>query len=170
MFSIFLSENYFVCKRPRFDINAHRLKKSNLSALWRLISKKNCLNFQLLDIFNWLCKGKIVTSWWKFENELWSFISLNGERSENDQKIFYFGILVPKNSIFHDKFNHIFHFSVRWLFNEILKLFYSFKFWAWENFGVVTLCLRSLCSTSLSAWYLTLRRRMMQTRWARPEK
>ena len=88
--------------------------------------KKNCLKFQLLDILNWICKEKFVTSWWKFENELWSYISFNGECSENDQKVFYFGILVRKNSIFHDKFNHLFHFSVWWLFPKILQLFHSF--------------------------------------------
>ena len=114
-FSKFLLENYFVFKRAQ-------IKRIKFSVLWRLISKKNCLKFQLLDILNWICKEKFVTSWWKFENELWSYISFNGERSENDQKIFYFVIFARKNSIFHEKFNHISHFSVRWLFHEILKL------------------------------------------------
>ena len=54
-------------------------------------------------------------------------------------------------------------------FLRYYSYFILFKFCAWENFGVVTLCLRSLSSTSLSAWYQTLRRRMMQTRWARPK-
>ena len=155
LFSNFLSEKYFVHKRQVWYKRTQTERIKFVSVLK--------INFKkIVWIFNFHTSS--IYTFFKFEKEFWSFISFNGERSENDQKIFYFGILVRKNSIFHDKFNHIFHFSVRWLFNEILKLFYSFKFWAWENFGVVTLCLRSLCSTSLSAWYLTLRRRMLQTR------
>ena len=112
--------------KDRFDINAHRLNESNLSALWRLISKKKLSEVSTLDNLNWLCKGKVVISWWKFENELWSFISFNGVTFRKWPKKFLFWDFGTKNSIFHDKFNHIFHFSVRWLFHKILKLLYSF--------------------------------------------